>query len=59
MDKEFFEDLLDAHDWYYSYSECVDTFRSGQHEKRVILDIMRNNDELQELYYNYLRKLKQ
>ena len=57
MNKEDFLKLLNAHDWYYMYSDDHSVWRRGKDEAQVIFAAMRDNKELGELYQNYKKEV--
>jgi hypothetical protein len=42
---------LNAHDWYYQYSDCNQTYRAGMDEEGRLLDWARIHDPELTLYY--------
>lgn len=56
MTVEEFTKLLDAHDWYYMYSDDHSAYNKGRSESIAIMNIMRGNKELGKIYEEYRKK---
>lgn len=50
MDLQEFDVLLAAHDWTYAYADDYRYFTRGDGERRIILDHMRKQPELNPLF---------